>query len=487
MAEIGRGFLAGICLVVLCFNATANSDAAAKAFDQKFWQTTIDHLTPLLDSNTELSGKEVRMLGLSYFMLQDLETAYPFLNEALRDAPDDIDLNKAMMELMLAKRKYRKASQYAAHLAGLGAAGTASLARARIDLEQEGGDSVGVKNRLLAMVTDSELSLALDAADLLIEAHLVDGELGSAYEVARVVVGRYPDLKESVRYAPFLPENQVAEHFGYDLGYRIEFDDNVTFPDDTRASGEEDFRHVLMADIFYERPLRAGWNLYALGNILRSFHDELDTFDQTRLAGTIAVGQTGQKSGWRFPLEVRHERLDGGTYYNSVALTPGYYLQFSKDLFSHFYARLESRDYDIFSIPQENQSGDITGAGVLVGGQLSPRLQLRSYMEFNQHDTDGSYWERDEFLAFVYGEFEISSKWQTGMAIRYRDESYENARRDFDEVQDDVTTELSVNLTHKFSKNWSWRAQVSVLNQDSNISVFDYDRNVYSFAISREH
>ncbi len=103
------------------------------------------------------------------------------------------------------------------------------------------------------VVVEVEQELAFRAADTLIEAHLTDDELGPAYQVAQLALSRHPDPERAIRYAPFIPENQANSRFQYDLGYRFEYDDNVTFPDDIFASGQEDYRHVLIADVLYER------------------------------------------------------------------------------------------------------------------------------------------------------------------------------------------------------------------------------------------
>jgi hypothetical protein len=119
-------------------------------------------------------------------------------------------------------------------------------------------------------------------------------------------------------------------------------------------------------------------------------------------------------------------------------------------------------------------------------GQLSPRLQLRTYVEFNRYDTDGVYWERDELVGFLFGEFEITSRWMVGLAMRYSDEDYDNARPAFAERRQDESTEFYLVLTHRFSNHWRWRGQVSHIDHKSNIPIFDYERNVYSFSVAWE-
>ena len=54
------------------------------------------------------------------------------------------------------------------------------------------------------------------------------------------------------------------------------------------------------------------------------------------------------------------------------------------------------------------------------------------------------------------------------------------------DIQQDESKEIYLNLTHAFNDQWYWRGQISLVNHESNIPAFDYDRNVYSFSIARK-
>ena len=426
----------------------------------------------------------MHMLALSYFHLLDFDRALPTLRESLLISPDDIELNSALLEVLLAKRMYPEATSVAEHLENLGASDLAMFGKARIELVQ--GDRKLAKDQLRDLVNQGNLEVATRAADLLIEALYEDEQFDQAYKVAQTAIQRYPDSELAFRFSWIRPPPPSGPGFSADLGYRIEYDDNVTFPDEALASNKEDFRHVLMADLLYDRPFGNDWAFYAQGHFLQSFYHDLDEFNQTRIAGAAAIGQTHRKIGWRFPLEVGHDRIDGDSFRTSLIARPGFYIQFGNSFFSHFYARLQSDDYDLFLFPEEDRSGDVSGAGVLVVGQVSPRFHLRTYIEFNRYDTDGSYWERDEFVAFAFGEFEFIPNWIAGVAFRYQDEDYDNARPIFAERQHDESKELYLTLNHDFAEKWRWRGQISLIDHQSNIPIFDYDRNVYSFSIIRD-
>lgn len=479
MKGTGTALLTGICLLMLCSAARAQlPEAATEAYRQGHWSLAIELLEPLQSSSAAL-----RMLALAYYHDEDYDRARPALERALAGAPDDVPLNVALLEVLIADRDSVRASSSADRLDALGAADEAAFGRARIHLaEGERDTAIGLLDGLVA---GAEPPLAMRAADLLIEVLYERHLFGRAYEVAQLALSRDPDSPLAYRFSKIRPDPVTGRLFSVDLAYRFEYDDNLTFPDEEFGSGEKDYRHLLMADILYRRPLGGGWLLYGQGHAMHSLHHDFDEFDRTRLKGSVGIGFQGRRWGWRLPLEIAHDRLDGDSFRTTVAALPGVSLEFAQGYLGHLYVRLQEDDYFDPILQDEDRSGDVSGAGLLLAGQVTPRLQLRSYVEFNRYDADGSYWERDETVAFVYGEFEFTSDWTAGLAYRYVDRDFDNARPVFAERQQDEAQELYLNLTHRLSERWRLRGQVSLIDHASNIPIFDYDRNVYSVAVIR--
>lgn len=479
MRVTGKALLTGVSLCALCSSSwAAVPDEASRAFQQGHWPLTIYLLEPLR-ADTEA----LRMLALAYYHNQDFDRAQPALEEALGAVPDDIELNRALLEVALAGRDYESARGITNRLNALGASDEAAFGLARIQLAE--GDREPALDALQGLVEGADPRLATPAADLLIESLYEIHRYGRAYEVAQLALERDPDSPLAYRFSTIQPDPVTGPQFVVDLAYRLEYDDNLTYPDEEFGSGKEDYRHVFMGDLLYRRPLGSGWLLYGQAHARQSLHSDYDEFDQTRLSGAAGLGWQGRRWGWRLPLEIYHDRLDGDSFRTSVATLPGLSLEFVEGFLAHLYARLQSDEYDDAVFPAEDRSGDVTGAGVMLGGHVTPRLQLRSYFEFNQYDTDGAFWERDEMVAFVYGEFEFTSNWTAGLAFRWLDRDFDNARPVLAERQQDESREVYLNITHQFTPNWRWRGQVSLIDHTSNIPIFDYDRNVYSISIVR--
>lgn len=310
-----------------------------------------------------------------------------------------------------------------------------------------------------------------------------DQQFKLADEVEQIAKERDPESDIACEHSSISPEVTTVSRFNVDVAYRFNYDDNVAYPEENFATGEADYSHVFLADVFYDRPFGSGWRFFAQGHFLQSLYHQFDQFNQTRLSAVAAIGKTGEKIGWRLPVEVTQDWLDGSTYRTSLVTRPGLLVQFSDGFFSHFYGRIQSDDYKNFPYVEEDRSGDVYGGGVKIVAQASERIKLHSYLEYNRYNTDGEYWQRDDIVAFVLGEFFFSENWKAGLALRYQKDDYDNARPIFADRQKDTSKEVYLSLTYRLSDMWIFRAQYSKVNHESNIAIFDYDRNVYSFTV----
>ena len=256
----GSALLAGFCLSV--FHSSVQAELSAdtiEAYQDQNWQVAIGRLESQKDEPAAM-----RLLALSYYQSFDFEKALPALNQALTLTPDDIELNSALLDVLLAGQMNARAVEVAAHLDQLGATDIAMFGRAQVELVD--GDRSLAKEQLHILVEEADPEHAARAADILVETLYADHEYDWAREVAQTVIQRDPDSPLADRFSWFSPENATPPGFRTDLGYRFEYDDNVTIPETDFASGEGDYRHVLMADVLYEHPFGDNWSFYSQGH-----------------------------------------------------------------------------------------------------------------------------------------------------------------------------------------------------------------------------
>ncbi len=460
------------------------SPDALEAYNQQRWEDAI----ALLQSQ-QRDAKSDRLLALAYFRSQDVDAALPAIRSALEAAPGDTELNQALLEILIADRLYDEAEAVNEALEAGGLEAEARYGKARIAAAR--GKSREATVVLDELVDSAEPELAQESANLLIELLIANDQAGRAFEVAQRAIARDPDSFYSFRFSKLQPVDDSSRRLRYILGYRVEYDDNVALlPDNSGAifgtTGEEDFRHVLTADVLYRKSFAGNWSFFAEGHLSQSFHHDLDQFNLTSINVVAGIGQTNERWGWRLPLEVTNDRFDGDDFRTSIRATPGVYVKVGSKMFLHVYGRIEDEDYDLLAGPRDSRDGDVTGGGILLAGTITPRFNIRTFVETVKYDADGLNWQRDEFTAYAYGEISLKDNWILGLALRYRDIEYDNVRTPFIQTQDDESKEVYINVSRPFREKWQFRSQISIINHDSNISVFNHERNVYSITISRE-
>ncbi len=416
------------------------------------------------------------------------EAALPEVNASLGDAPNDLELNRAALVMDTALGNNAAAEQQAAKLTVLGDDDFANLYRARLSLSS--GDPAGAEALLRGLLNARDAVLAQEAADDLIALLQQQGRYGEVAAVAEQALARDPGSFSAYHLKRYAMDDQRAlKPLEVSIGYRLEYDDNVALLPDQQGiifgvSDEEDFRHVLFADVLYRKPLGNHLLFFAEGHGSHSFHHDLDEYDFTRANLVAGLGGSYRNWGWRLPLEYSHDRFDGDAFRDSLMATPGVFVDMWGGLQSYFYMRFSSEDYDRSVSLSEDRSGDTSGGGVLVVGTLGERWSLRVFAELDDVDTDGNNWDRDEWRAQATAEFNLTPDWAIGAGLRYQEADFDNLHDVFLAQRKDETSSAFASLTHWFREHWQIRAQVSYVEQESTLSIYDFDRTVISLGVS---
>ncbi len=462
----------------------ATLEEAQQAYQAQHWEEAARILQQLtLDEDGAI------LLALALYRQQDFDAALPRIQEALQTAPDHLDLNRAQAEILIADRQWDQARNAIGKLQDLGAADEAAFHLARIDAAE--GNIRSAEAGYRRLLTAADPALAQRAGAELVEMLQVAGNHRQAYRYAAQSSARDPDSFLSHRFEKIRPgSTEPARPLRYGYGYRVEYDDNVALlPDNFFVFGntdDDDIRHVLHGDLIYRKPLGQHFSFFAEGHLSQSIHHDNSRFNLTRASAVAGVGQSWQRWGWRLPLEYRHDRFDGDAFSSTAVVTPGIYLKLAGELFLHFYGRYEDHDFDQVITTFDDRSGDTEAYGVLLSGRISPRWGLRSFVEHNDIDTDGSNWVREELRAYAFADYQLSPAWRIGFGARYVDADFDNLIVPFIQSRDDEGWDYYASINYRFRNQWRVRAQLTVVDHDSTLPLYEYDRNVLSFGISRD-
>ena len=428
------------------------------------------------------------MLVLAQFQVYDFDAAMPGIEALLGQVPEDIELRRAALAMAVATDQRTVALARAAELEALGDREYAALYQGR--LAERSGEADSAESHYRQALASRDAALAQQAADHLINLLQEAGRHDEVREVARTAVSRDPASFDAYRFEQYLAEEPGSVHgFAASVGYRLDHDDNVALLPDAQGfffgvPDEEDFRHVLFADLAWNRPLGTHLTLFTEGHFSHSIHHDLDQYDFTRANVLVGLGGDHRAWGWRLPAEYTHDRFDGDAFRDSVFVTPGIYFNLWQGLQAHVYFRYQSSDYDRSVSLAEDRSGDAEGGGVLLLGTLGERWFVRVYAEMDEFDTDGANWDRDEWRAQARLEFSLAPGWTLGAGALYQEAEFDNLHSIFLAPREDETSQGFVSLEHNFRERWNFRAQVSYVEQESTLPLYDYDRTVISLGVS---
>ncbi len=454
---------------------------ARKAAAVQDWLTVIT----LLESSPA-GAERNRLLGLAYYQERDLERAQPLLRQAAELNPADQAVNLALLETLLAKSDYAAAAAWLERIPD-SSKDIYRLYRARIATATgELTEAQAIYQRLLQ---SQDRSIAQEAAAEYIQILQQNGDQQQAYNVAQQALRGDSDSFLSYRFAQVeAPSGGTDSTWAFSAGYRFEYDDNVALlPDQLLPAGnqdEDDFRHVLTADAIYQLALPNHWLLFGEARGSQSLHHQASEFDFTRLNALLGTGQAFDHWGWRLPAEISHDRFDGDGFSTTFTVTPGAYLRVAKNFYTHLYGRYASSDFEQVSFPEDDRSAEILGGGLLLSGHLSQRWSVRGIVEYLDYDADGSNWDRSEQQVYLYTEYGLTTDWSVGAGARYTEIDFDNLNIPFLAVRQDESWEYFLSSTYQVATGWYLRAQLSLVDHQSNIAAFDYDRLVTSLGLS---
>lgn len=475
----------GCTLVEGVFGQETDLNAAQQAYATRNWSETIRIL-----ENTQQTPATLRLLALAYYQQRDFDNAQPRLWQAANQSPNDRELRKALLESWLAQGDYASALAYLNDHSGADNDPNTWFIRMRIALAQN--NPTEARRQLDRLLKQDNARLAQEAAAEYIEYAQAQGQHSEAYQIAQQALSHDSDSFLSFRFRQIndvsATDEPAVSPWKFSLGYRLEYDDNVALLPDSLSPGntadEDDFRHVVTADVLYQQQLPANWQIFGEARATQSIHHEASEFNFTRLNGLLGTGQSFKRWGWRLPAEVSHDRFDGDSFSSTFTVSPGAYFKVTNSFYTHVYGRYATSDFDQVAFPEDDRSAETYGGGLLLAGNITRRWTVRAIGEYLDIRADGSNWDREELRGYLYTEYGLTSNWSVGAGARYTDIDFDNLNLPFLRTRSDESWEYYLSSSYQLAPNWYLRAQLTFVDHQSTIEAFDYQRLVASIGIS---
>lgn len=451
-------------------------------------------LSSLLKARKEEPSSSVAAyyLGLTYKQLQNYKEAAIHLADALKLTPGvkDARLDLAEVYYLLGLQEESLKQLSLAEQEGVKPAQTAflkGLVLMKLDKNKDAADAFKKAKELDASMTQ--------AANFQIGIALVrEGNADEAGKMFKEVIVADPnsDMAQFAnQYIEALSRKlEGAKPFKLTLNANYQYDSNVILKPSSQTvsggiSGEYDSVYVGMLRAEYTPVASGQFNLKTQYSLYYSNHDRLHTYDVMSHTLSVIPGYAMMDSMLNLLLSYNYTSVDNSDYLYTGEISPGYtftlvpgqmaQLAFRyqyKEFIKPPYAKTEDRD-------SQEYAASMGWFWFFAGNKGFVNLKY----ELNKEDTDGINWS----YTGNKGDLNIIVPLTTAVKFNVYGEAYyqefDHTNTYFLKPRQDITYTGSAMLSYKFFKNLEAQAQYTYTSADSNIAIYDYDKNVTSVGI----
>lgn len=433
-------------------------------------------------------------LGLDYKQLQNYRLAIPNLREAVTKTPK---IKGALIELIDCLYQYNELEEAKKWIAeaeqeGIRPAQIAFLKG--LILVKEGKHTDAVASLENAKALDHSMEQAADYQIGI--AHLKSKDYGDARKAFAGVVeseGSSPLAKFATEYMEALDrrEESASKPWHFSFGTFREYDDNVVLKPDSDTVGvniadDADWRTVTTTNTQYafrSKDEQFGLNV---GHLLYyAKQDDLGFYDTLSNTAVVQPSFYSENAVLSFPVTYTHTLVNDRSYLSTPTVSAVYNRAFGENQLGQVFAKYSYKNFLWTpSTPDEDRDGNGAGGGLGWYTFFSKRkgfVNLRYALD--QQWTEGNNWEYLGHQVNALAQVPCGDKLKFNFYGGAFFQGFSNTHTVFGvERADDVYTG-STSVAYEFFKDWEFQLQYTHIATNSNIEIYEYDRNVYGAGV----
>lgn len=344
--------------------------------------------------------------------------------------------------------------------------------------------------------------------------YLNEGQLEEAEARFNDVISRDPNSDMAVfarNYLEKIPAKKREQiPFRYYLGLHFQYDDNVVLrPDDegaaTNISGEDDFLEVITAGLEFFRQIKGRTGIEGHYSFYLSRHHDLESYDvHSHSVVLVPNYRINDNSKAGLALGYGYMMVDDDKYLTTGSISPTYTLLINKGHTVQTYFSYQRKEYlGTPSSSDEDRDADeyslnlnwvyffAQDIGSLITFKekfnLSSFSPNKGYFNFHykitKEDTDGINWDYIGSRLTLTTLLPLHEKIKLSVSGDADYRNFKNAHTFFNEERRDISYGLSTLLFYRFIKQADIQFLYAYRNYDSNISLYDYERNLFSIGV----
>ncbi len=429
-------------------------------------------------------------LGIVHFRLTQYDQAVVFMERALRLAPTFQEARLQLAAILLALEKPAEALPHLQQLEAEGykPAQTAMLLGQAALRQKKYSPAVGyfreaATDPALAQEAKIQEGLALSQQDRQTEARWALEQAISLNPTSR-------EAGFAQRYVEALRRRQQElRPWHIRLGASFDYDSNVSItPGDVAAakiipSGKGDVVFTQLGNFEYDFFVGTPYGLVASYNLFMTWHRRLTLYDiMSHTLGLTPSYRFAEGTFW-LPFRFNYTDLDSNKYWTSYTLTPTYLHMLSPDLGLETGLRLV-RNYFwwLQPFPQENRSSRNLGGNLgMYYFFKKQQAYVQSRISYEYYQASGSNWTSSIYGVLLAALYPVTDTLRFNPSLELVSQPFDhqwfNGAEYLAKRRDKIMV-AGLQILYKFQKNFDLNLHYYYIRADSNIPLYDYDRQI---------
>ena len=428
-------------------------------------------------------------LGLTYKQMREYKLAERNLREAVTLSPPVKDAYLELAEVLYTLDALKEAKEWVAKSEQEGIKPAHAAFLKGLIFLKEGKSDDAIQAFQNAKKLDQSFS---QPADFQIAAAYVQKQ---RFDEARKSLHTIQDIDPMSDLASFSKEYEKAlsrtlaqyKPWQFRVGVAYQFDDNVVLKPGTDVgvdiSGEEDSSIVSTLSVLYSPLLNGPFSLRCHYDLYNNMYFHTTSHNLFTQAVSVVPGYTIKNSLLSLPLSYAYLWVEGDPYMSLLTMKPTLQTAIAPNHIGQFTIGYDKRELIEGALDRdEDRDGDVFNASAgYIRLFREGKGAFNIIYEFSNDDTDGKNWANtgNRFIISCLIP-DLIKKTSLVLAGDIFLQEYKNTHTVFEKKRKDETYTVSATAIAEVVKALYLNLQYSYIRADSNISVYDYDRNIYT-------
>lgn len=431
-------------------------------------------------------------LGLNYKRLQLYKKAIPHLTNAITYSPKIIGALIELIDCLYNVNQLEEAKGWI------------------VEAEHEGIRPAQVAFlKGLVLLKESQLDEAITSFERAKDldqtmTQAVDYQIGIAHLKAQ----DFKDAKEAFKSVIFLePSSNIAQYaneyidalakrdeamqpWKLSIATGWQYDDNVVLKSDdasvaTNITDKADSRMTYTTNVEYDHRFNKKIGIKAQHILYFSKQFDLGFYDTLSNTVVIQPNITLENGLLSFPITYSHSIVNERSYVSNPTIGGLYNFMVGKTKMGQVSLKYSNKNF-LWTPSTSDEDRDSNELIANLGGYLffaerKGFVNLRYGL--NKDWTKGNNWEQIGNRLTATLLLPLTEKLKLTLSGDFLMERFSNTHTIFDVMRKDNVSTGSTLLAYKLNKDWEFQLQYTHVNNDSNIAVYKYKRNIYSASI----